>query len=77
LIGQSLDGPVAAADIAAAGGSYSGLLETLPPFRTFVRAGASPSRSIAVSSETGDIDRLLCIYESGADYQAQADWNEW
>ena len=52
LIGQSLDGPVAAADIAAAGGSYSGLLETLPPFRSFVRAGASPSRSIAVTSET-------------------------
>jgi hypothetical protein len=51
LIGQSLDGPVAAADIAAAGGSYSGLLETLPPFRSFVRAGASPSRSIAVKSE--------------------------
>src|SRR5712664_2689450 len=39
LIGQSLDGPVAAADIAAAGGSYSGLLETLPPFRSIVRAG--------------------------------------
>jgi len=51
VIGQSLDGPVAAADIAAAGGSYSGLLETLPPFRSFVRAGASPSRSIAVKSE--------------------------
>jgi hypothetical protein len=51
LIGQSLDGPVAAADIAAAGGSYSGLLETLPPFRSILRAGASPSRSIAVTSE--------------------------
>src|SRR6266481_3073598 len=52
LIGQSLDGPVAAADIAAAGGSYSSLLETLPPFRSFVRAGPSPSRSIAVNSDT-------------------------
>jgi hypothetical protein len=51
LIGQSLDGPVAAADIAAAGGSYSSLLETLPPFRSFVRAGPSPSRSIAVNSD--------------------------
>src|SRR5260221_968663 len=51
LIAQSLDGPVAAADIASAGGSYSGLLDTLPPFRSFVRAGASPSRSIAVKSE--------------------------
>jgi len=52
LIGQSLDGPVAAADIAAAGGSYSGLLETLPPFRSIVRAGPSPYRSIAVTSDT-------------------------
>jgi len=52
LIGQSLDGPVAAADIAAAGGSYSSLLETLPPFRSFVRGGPSPSRSIAVNSDT-------------------------
>ncbi len=52
LIGQSLNGPVAAADIAAAGGSYSGMLETLPPFRSFVRAGPSPARSIAVRSGT-------------------------
>jgi Matrixin len=52
LIGQSLDGPVAASDIAAAGGSYSNLLETLPPFRSIVRGGPSPSRSIAVTSDT-------------------------
>src|SRR6267154_3710150 len=52
LIGQSLDGPVAAADIAAAGGSYSGLLETLPPFRTFVRAGVVALRFIAVTADT-------------------------
>ena len=51
LIGQSLDGPVAAADIASAGGSYAGLLDTLPPFRSLVRAGPSPSRSIAVTSD--------------------------
>jgi len=52
LIAQSLDGPVAAADIASAGGSYSGLLETLPPFRSIVRSGPSPSRSIAVTADT-------------------------
>lgn len=51
LIGQSLDGPVAAADIASAGGSYAGLLDTMPPFRSFVRGGPSPSRSIAVRSD--------------------------
>src|SRR6266404_3289550 len=36
LIGQSLEGPVAAADIASTGGSYSALAETRPVFRTFV-----------------------------------------
>jgi hypothetical protein len=51
LIGQSLDGPVAAADIAGAGGSYSGLLDTIPPFRSVVRAGVSPARSIAVNPD--------------------------
>ena len=51
LIGQSLDGPVAAADIASAGGSYAGLLDTMPPFRSFVRGGPSPSRSVAVRSD--------------------------
>jgi Matrixin len=51
LIGQSLDGPVGAADIAAAGGSYANLLDTIPPFRSIIR-GAAPSQSIAVTSET-------------------------
>ena len=51
LIGQSLDGPVGAADIAPAGGSYAGLLDTMPPFRSVLRAGASPSRSILVRSD--------------------------
>jgi hypothetical protein len=51
LVGQSLDGPVTAADIAGAGGSYAGLLDTLPPFRSVLRAGPSPSRSILVSSD--------------------------
>ncbi|MDX6445579.1 MAG: hypothetical protein QOH71_2653 [Blastocatellia bacterium] len=51
LVGQSLDGPVAAADIAGAGGSYAGLLDTLPPFRSILRTGLSPSRSILVNSD--------------------------
>ncbi|HMJ25380.1 MAG TPA: matrixin family metalloprotease [Pyrinomonadaceae bacterium] len=51
LVGQSLDGPVAAADIAGAGGSYAGLLDTMPPFRSVLRAGPSPSRSILVASD--------------------------
>ena len=51
LIGQSLDGPVSADDIASAGGSYAGLLDTMPPFRSLVRTGVSPSRSIAVASD--------------------------
>src|SRR5258708_32043136 len=44
LIRQSLDGPRAPSDIAAAGGSYSNLLVTLPPFRRIVRARSSRSR---------------------------------
>ena len=51
LVGQSLDGPVAAADIASAGGSYAGLLDTLPPFRSILRSGPSPSRSILINSD--------------------------
>ncbi len=52
LVGQSLDGPVSAADIASSGGSYAALLDTMPPFRSMLRAGLSRSRSIAVSSDT-------------------------
>ncbi len=51
LVGQSLDGPVTAADIAGAGGSYAGLLDTIPPFRSVLRAGPSPVRSILVTSD--------------------------
>lgn len=51
LVGQSLDGPVSSADIAVAGGSYAALLDTLPPFRSVLRAGPSPSQSILVSSD--------------------------
>lgn len=52
LIGQSLDGPVDAADIASAGGSYASLLDTLPPFRSVLRAGPSPAQSIVVAPDT-------------------------
>ena len=51
LIGQSLEGPVAAADIASAGGSYSGLAETIPSFRTFVRGGESASQSVSIRKD--------------------------
>jgi len=51
LVGQSLDGPVAGADIAIAGGSYSGMLDTIPPFRSLVRGGPSLARSIMVNSD--------------------------
>lgn len=61
LIGQSLDGPVAAADIASAGGSYSGLAETTPLFRSFIGAGSSPSQSVNV---TGDAAISLGFFVS-------------
>src|SRR5882724_10875388 len=52
LIGQSLEGPVAAADIASAGGSYSGLTETRPAFRSFVGDGTNAFQSVSVTSQT-------------------------
>jgi hypothetical protein len=51
VIGQSLDGPVAAADIASAGGSYSALAETRPAFRSFVGDGANALQSVTVTSQ--------------------------
>jgi hypothetical protein len=51
LIGQSLDGPVAAADIASAGGSYSGLAETRPSFRSFIGDGTAPSQFVSITGE--------------------------
>src|SRR5437588_1302857 len=50
VIGQSLDGPVEADEIASANGSYSGLLETSPPFRSRV-ASRSSSQSIPVTAD--------------------------
>jgi hypothetical protein len=49
LIGQSLEGPVAAADIASAGGSYSALAETRPAFRSFVADGGGASQFLSVT----------------------------
>jgi hypothetical protein len=51
LIGQSLDGPIGAADIAPAGGSYAGLWETKPSFRTFVFAGRSAFQSVSITAD--------------------------
>lgn len=49
IIGQSLDGPVQADEIATANGSYSGLFDTSPPFRTHV-AVRSTSRIIPIGA---------------------------
>jgi hypothetical protein len=51
LIGQSLDGPVAAADIASAGGTYSSLAETKPAFRSFIGDGFATSGFVNIVSE--------------------------
>jgi hypothetical protein len=51
LMGQSLDGPVTAADIASAGGSYSGLAETRPAFRSFAGDGTGASQSVTLSAQ--------------------------
>lgn len=65
LIGQSLDGPVSAADIASAGGSYSGLAETRPSFRSFVVTGSSSSESVNISSDAA-ISRGFNILSNAA-----------
>src|SRR5258707_8952810 len=44
LIGQNLDGPIGAADIAPAGGPYAGLLETRPFFRSLILSGRGLSQ---------------------------------
>lgn len=51
LIGQSLDGLVSAADLAAAGGTYSGLAETRPSFRTFIDTGSEAAESLSITSD--------------------------
>lgn len=54
VIGQGLDGPISAADIASAGGSYSGLVETKPVFRSFIGDGAGAFPSVKVSGEAAN-----------------------
>lgn len=48
IIGQSLTGPVEADEIATRNGSYAGLLDTAPPFRTQI-AVRSASRVISIA----------------------------
>ena len=52
IIGQSLDGPIEAGEIATAKGSYAGLIDTLPPFRTHVATRMS-SQLIPVAADAG------------------------
>jgi hypothetical protein len=52
LIGQSLDGPVAADEIASAGGSYTGLVETTPLFRSVIGPSTSPSINVTSDAAT-------------------------
>ncbi len=50
VIGQSLDGPVGADEIATATGTYSGLYDTSPPFRSRF-ASRSSSQTIPVGAD--------------------------
>jgi len=50
VIGQSLDGPIEADEIATATGSYSGLYDTSPPFRSRL-ASRSSSQTIPVGAD--------------------------
>jgi len=52
IIGQSLDGPIEADEIATANGSYSGLFDTAPPFRTQI-AVRSTSQVIPINAGAG------------------------
>jgi len=52
VIGQSLNGPVAAGDIASSAGSYFGLTETTPAFRSSVGMGLNLLQSIKVGAST-------------------------
>jgi len=48
LIAQSLNGPVAARDISPGGGSYLGLVDTTPSFRSFVGLGLNLAEATTV-----------------------------
>jgi hypothetical protein len=51
VFGQSLNGAVPASDIGQAG-SYFGLIDTTPEFRSFVGSATTPSQSLNVSANT-------------------------
>ncbi len=50
VIGQGLDGPIEPQEIATSRGSYAGLVDTTPPFRTYIATKAS-SQIISVASD--------------------------
>ncbi|HEY8205073.1 MAG TPA: matrixin family metalloprotease, partial [Pyrinomonadaceae bacterium] len=51
VFAQPLEGPVSAQDIGA-NGSQAGLIETTPPFLSFVASSSSPSQSLNVSANS-------------------------
>ena len=76
IIGQTLDGPIEADEIATANGSYSGLVDTAPPFRTQIAvrstsqvipiaAGAARSLGFYVSSNPAPALRPRMIGMNG------------
>ncbi|HEX3143488.1 MAG TPA: matrixin family metalloprotease, partial [Pyrinomonadaceae bacterium] len=50
VIGQGLDGPIEPEEIATARGSYAGLVDTTPPFRTYIATKAA-SQIIPVTTD--------------------------
>ena len=50
VIGQGLDGPIEPEEIATARGSYAGLVDTTPPFRTYIATKAA-SQTIPVTTD--------------------------
>ena len=50
VIGQGLDGPIEPQEIASARGSYAGLVDTTPPFRTYIATKAD-SQLISVTAD--------------------------
>jgi hypothetical protein len=62
VIGQGLDGPIEPHEIATARGSYAGLVDTTPPFRTYIATKAN-SQLIDV---TGDRATSLGFFVSSS-----------
>jgi hypothetical protein len=53
VIAQGLDGPIEPEEIATAHGSYAGLVDTTPPFRTYIATkAASPSIGVVADKAT-------------------------